>query len=335
MFALLALAGCASSIPQTERVLADAHAYPKPVELGTVPFYPQEAYQCGPAALAMLLQVAGVDISPEQLVPQVYLPSREGSLQIEMLAAARRQGRVPYVLSPHLETLLTEVASGHPVLVLQNLGLSWYPKWHYAVVVGFNLPQGELILRSGLEARHVVPLATFERTWARGRHWAVVILPPGRLPQTAEETPYLAAVVPLERLKHWREASQSYEAALKRWPKSLAAMLGLGNSHYAQGEKCEALWAFRRAAREHPGSAAAHNNMAHVMAELGDLHNAEKAALRAVELEGDKQPIYRQTLDDIRRQLAESAPGKTPRVSCPEPAGIRRKSVAHRRADIR
>ena len=71
------------------------------------------------------------------------------------------------------------------------------------------------------------------------------------------------------------------------------------------------------------------------MAELGDLGNAEKAALRAAELEGDKQPVYRQTLEDIRRQLAEGVPGKTPRVSCPEPAGIRRKSVAHRRAGIR
>ncbi len=334
LLALLALAGCASSIPQTERVLASAHAYPKPVELDTVPFYPQEAYQCGPAALAMVLQVAGVDISPEQLVPQVYLPSREGSLQIEMLAAARRQARVPYVLQPHLEALLTEVASGTPVLILQNLGLSWYPKWHYAVVVGFNLPQGEIVLRSGLEARHTVPLATFERTWARGRHWAMVVLPPGKLPETAEETPYLAAVVPLERLKHWREARQSYEAALKRWPRSQLALLGLGNTLYALEDKCGALKILQRAAREHPGSAAIHNNLAHVTAELGGLHAAEKAALRAAELEGEKQPVYRQTLEDIRRQLAGGAPDRSTRVSCPEPAGARRKSAERRRADI-
>ncbi|OGI40487.1 MAG: hypothetical protein A2140_08690 [Candidatus Muproteobacteria bacterium RBG_16_62_13] len=334
LLALLALAGCASSIPQTERVLAGAHAYPQPVEIGAVPFYPQEAYQCGPAALAMVLQVAGVDVSPEQLVAQVYLPAREGSLQIEMLAAARRQARVPYVLQPHLEALLTEVASGNPVLVLQNLGLSWYPKWHYAVVVGFNLPQGEIVLRSGLEARHAVSLATFERTWARGQHWAVVVLPPGKLPETAEETPYLAAVVPLERLKHWREANQSYQAALKRWPKSQLALLGLGNSLYALEDKCGAMKILQRAAREHPGSAAIHNNLAHVTAELGGLRAAEKAALRAAELEGERQPLYRQTLEDIRRQLAEGAPERSTRISCPEPAGAGRKPVERRRADI-
>jgi len=324
LLGLLALAGCASSIPQTERVLASARAWPKPVELASVPFYPQEAYQCGPAALAMVLQHIDVDITPEQLVPQVYLPAREGSLQVEMLAATRRQARVPYVLLPHLEALLSEVASGHPVLVLQNLGFSWYPKWHYAVVVGFDLPRGEIVLRSGLQARHVIPLATFERTWARGQHWAMVVLPPGQLPRTAEETRYLAAVVPLERLQHWREAALSYQAALKRWPRSRVASLGLGNSLYALDKKCAAARVFRLAARDHPDSAAIQNNLAHVLAELGDLKNALTAARRATRLEGDKQPLYRHTLEDIRRQMTHRD-RVAKKISCPEPAGTRRR----------
>src|SRR2546422_3737218 len=35
-----------------------------------------------------------------------------------------------------LSDLLAEVAAGHPVLVFQNLGLHWIPRWHFAVAVG-------------------------------------------------------------------------------------------------------------------------------------------------------------------------------------------------------
>ena len=122
---LVTLAGCAT--PQTERLLETAPAFPRPVELTAVPFFPQEAYQCGPAALATVLNSSGLNVTPEALAPQVYLPERQGSLQFELLAAARRHGRVPYVLRPQLETLVTEVASGHPVLVLQNLGVAALP----------------------------------------------------------------------------------------------------------------------------------------------------------------------------------------------------------------
>ena len=65
------------------------------VQLSSVPFYPQEAYQCGPAALAGVLGAAGVAATPSSLAPQVYLPGRQGSLQLELMAASRRAGRIP------------------------------------------------------------------------------------------------------------------------------------------------------------------------------------------------------------------------------------------------
>jgi len=54
--------GCATL--QTDRVRATASAFPQPVELTEVPFFPQEDYQCGPAALATVLNVTGVTITP-------------------------------------------------------------------------------------------------------------------------------------------------------------------------------------------------------------------------------------------------------------------------------
>ena len=40
------------------------------VELAQTPFFPQDRYQCGPAALATVLGAAGVHVTPEELVPE-------------------------------------------------------------------------------------------------------------------------------------------------------------------------------------------------------------------------------------------------------------------------
>jgi len=295
--ALLAC-GCA---PQAERLLATAGAFPEPVELANVPFFPQQEFQCGPAALATVLAWSGIDIEPAQLAPQVYVPARQGSLQAELIGATRRHGRLAYVLAPQLESLTAEVASGHPVLVLQNLGVSFYPNWHYAVVVGFSLAKDEIVLRSGRDTRHIVPLETFERTWARGEHWAMVVLPPNRLPFTAQELLYVQSVTALERMGMNEAAAQAYTAALERWPHSLPALIGLGNTRYALRDLARAEAAFRSAVTFHPRSAPAHNNLAQTLADLKRYDEAEANAREALVL-GAGDPLresFQKTLDDV------------------------------------
>lgn len=293
----LLLAGCATPLQSTRLATSE---YPDPVELTDVPFYPQEDYQCGPAALAMALDSVGMTVTPDALTPEIYTPARHGSLQVEMLAGARRHGAIPYLLNPVLTDLLAEVAAGHPVVVLQNLGLSWYTKWHYAVVVGFDLAHDQMVLHSGLEARHLVPLATFERTWRRAGYWAIVVLPPGRLPKTAEETRYLQAVVPLERLERWSDAATAYRAAAVRWPDSLGAQLGLGNSRYALHDLAGAEQAYRAAVARHPDAAVAFNNLAQALADQGRWDDAEAAVNHALALGGPYADTYRATADEIR-----------------------------------
>lgn len=300
VFIFLLLGGCAT--PQTDRIRATASALPQPVELTDVPFFPQEEYQCGPAALATVLDAAGAYVTPDDLTPEVYLPKRKGSLQLELIGAARRQNRIPYVLRPELESVFAEVDSGNPVLVLQNLSFWWYPEWHYAVVVGFDLAGDRIVLRSGREKRHVIPLEIFERTWRRSHYWAMVAMPPDRLPFTAEEIPYLQSVAALERLSRWETTQTAYATALTRWPKSLVARMGLGNSRYALGDVQGAEQAFRQATRDHPDAAVAFNNLAQMLAEENRWPEALAAAQRAVELGGPQAQTFRETLKQIEAQ---------------------------------
>ncbi len=294
------LAGCAA--PQVSRLYQRlAPGLPEKAEIAAVPFFAQEDYQCGPASLAMVLTHVGREATPESLLAQVYLPGRKGSLQAEMLAAARRHRLVAYTLAPRLEDLLRELATGTPVLVLQNLALDWWPRWHYAVAIGYDLERRELVLRSGVTHRLAMSLDTFEHTWARSGHWAMAALPPERLPATATEMSYLAATAALERVAP-AAARQAYATALERWPRSLAARLGQGNASYAMRDLAQAVAAYRQATIDHPEAGDAWNNLAQGLHELGRREEARAAALRAVSLGGPRQSTYRETLEDIQRK---------------------------------
>lgn len=294
---VMGLAACAG--PQVAALRASPPvSLPARAELASVPFFPQDDYQCGPAALATALVYGGTATTPGALAPQVYLPGREGSLQAEMLASARRHGRVAYRLAPRLEDVLLEVSDGAPVIVFQNLGLDFAPLWHYAVVIGYDLPGEEIILRSGTTRRAIMPLATFERTWARSRYWAMLVLPPDRLPATAREDPYVAAVAALERVAP-AAARRAYATALERWPGNLAARIGQGNAAYALRDLPGAESAYREATRLHPRAADAWNNLAQTLLERRELVEALAAARRAVAIGGPRLAQYRTTLQAI------------------------------------
>ena len=300
---LLCLGACATP-PQTLLVLgAPPSSLPRHAELTDVPYFAQDAYQCGPASLAMTLSAAGIAVTPETLKPELYLPERHGSLQIEMLAAARRQGAVAYQLAPELSDMLREIAAGTPVIVLQNLALSWYPVWHYAVAIGYDLDGAEVILRSGPEQRQILPMSTFEYTWARGGYWAMVALPPGRIPVTAEATSFIAAVSAFEKSADPERVLSAYVAALNRWPKNLSAQIGVGNIAYRMHDLTRAETAFRQAAQDHPDSVAALNNLAQTLADQARYAEALEAAHQAVSIGGPLAQTAQRTLADIERKM--------------------------------
>jgi tetratricopeptide (TPR) repeat protein len=284
------LAGCAT--PQVSSLQTRWPTdLPQKAELTQVPFFAQEDYECGPAALAMVAQAAGVKVTPDTLVSQVYLPGRKGSLQPEMLAATRRQGLMAYPLKPAFEDVLREVAAGHPVLVFQNLAFAVYPVWHYAVVVGFDREQKLLWLHSGRTERMAISWSAFENTWARGRHWAMLALQPSELPATADADTYVNAAAALERVNA-ASAQKAYNTALQRWPDDRAAMLGAGNTAYALGQREAAAKAYRQTVNKHPDFADGWNNLAQVLMELGHRSEAGKAIARAVALAGPRLSEY-------------------------------------------
>lgn len=301
--ALGGTSGCASLAdpPQTQALAADWPAgVPPQQELRGVPFVPQTPLHCGPATLAMALGHVGIRVDVDQLGRQLFLPARGGTLQLEMLAGARHHGALATRVPGRLPALVQELAAGHAVVVFLNLGLAMSPVWHYAVLVGHDREAREFVLRSGPIERDVFSWRTFEFTWARGGHWAAVVLPPGRLPATATEHDAVDAAVGFERVAAPAAATQAYTALLTRWPGNLSAVMGLGNSRHAAGDLPGAATAFEQAAQRHD-SAAAWNNLARVRWTLGQAEAARDAARRALQRAEAAEPRW---LEPARATMA-------------------------------
>jgi hypothetical protein len=265
--------------------VAEIEAGGAAIELTETPFFPQERYQCGPAALATAISSSGVAVDLRELVDRVYLPDRQGSLQVEMLAATRSAGRIPYVIDGTLQVLWNELAAGRPIVVLQNLG------------------RKEVVLRSGIEQRRVTSLATFLRTWGRGDYWGFVVLRPEELPTAVDRQRYLSAVAVLEKAGRNAEAMVAWNTALEKWPGNPVALFGLGNIALTAGNNLEAEEYFRMLLRGDAKSVVARNNLAIALARQARYEEAAREI--SIALENTDEPALAKELLDTKALIAE------------------------------
>lgn len=268
-----------------------------------VPFFPQEEFQCGPAALATVLVASGVKTSPDILKPQVYLPERQGSLQPELLAATRRAGRIPYVIQDDLATVFAQLQEGRPVLLLQNLRTRQFPVWHYAVLTGIDPGSGKVFLNTGTSEREAMRAGKFARLWDWAGNWAMVALMPGEIPAMAIPEVYYESVANFEAVAGIDAAEQAWRSAMARWPEQAQPYLALGNQAYSRGQLQQAAALYRDGLEinsQHIGLA---NNLASVMGELGCPRTGE-AILRPVATGLPDNSAWRETVANTLSELA-------------------------------
>ncbi|WP_447556122.1 PA2778 family cysteine peptidase [Vreelandella sp. EE22] len=268
------------------------------VELTDVPFFAQTEYQCGPASLAMVLSYQGQDTTLDELISQVYLPGREGSLQPEMLATARRHDLIAYPIRPTMDTLLAHLDAGEPVVVMQNLSLPIYPLWHYAVAIGYDLPGEQLVLRSGEIERHTVSFSRFDATWARSDRWGFVVKAPGELAANVSARSAVEAISAYETLHGPVAALRSWQALVERHPGNALAQFALGNALYADNQPSAAQRAFEAATQSDPDLGAAWLNLGLLLAQNGETEASRNALAQAAAREGPWQDRALELLGD-------------------------------------
>jgi tetratricopeptide (TPR) repeat protein len=310
--AIVALASCSSltSITQSGHV----------VELDDVPFFAQERYQCGPAALATLLVDSDVRITPEELVPAVYVPERKGSFQPELKAAARSYNRLPYEPDPSLETLFAEIDAGNPVLVLQNFWFDWFPKWHYAVVVGYDPQAQTVILRSGTQERRVEKLDAFVRSWSGGHNWALLTLRPDQIPATATPDRYIATIAQSEGRVPASTLTTALAAALEQWPANANVSFAVANNTRRQGDVSKAASLYRKSLALDPNHLGALNNYSDLLLSESCFAAAATQINKAQQTADPDSPLYA-TIIATANEIEAAKKGADHGVKCTELIG--------------
>jgi Flp pilus assembly protein TadD len=173
-----------------------------------------------------------------------------------------------------------------------------------------------VFLRSGTTERWQTTLGNFERTWSRSDHWALVVLPPGRIPASAQPGPYLQAVHALEGAGQAVAAEAAWRAATRHWPDDPRAHLALGNNRYAAADYPGATIAFREAARLDPVNPQAWNNLAYALLQTACPQQAVAAAACAASLAADDEN-YRNTLEEVSKLASGIDGAHCPALDCP------------------
>lgn len=297
LFFALVLLGCAS-LPAPPSATS--------VQLAHVPAYAQQDLQCGPAALASVLNASGVAVTPESLTPDLFIPARKGSLQVELAAQARQRERVPVQLEASEAALIEALQQGQPALVLLNLGVRSYPIWHYAVVTGFDPARG-YTLNAGKAQAEIQTRGRFLRRWNWADRWALTLHSVDEPPSGISAAQWLAAAAPIQR-SHPASAERAYLAASRRWPDAALAWAALGEARYQAGEPAAAVQHLRRATQLAPSDAAIANNLASALLALGCVHAAAEV-LDAIE-PGPAPAAVAEALRLTRQELIAAGPDR-------------------------
>lgn len=166
-FALIILGGCAA---------APAPKATAPVKLiARVPFFPQEAYQCGPASLAGVLNYWGLAETPEEIARAIYSPGARGTLDMDLVFYGEKRGLKAAQYPGSTEDLKKNIEGGIPLIVLVDEGILTYRKHHFMIVIGFN--EGGIFAHSGREKERFFPWPVFLRNWEKTKNWTLRLTP--------------------------------------------------------------------------------------------------------------------------------------------------------------
>ena len=242
LLVLLGLTGCQST-PQADQLRQEGLAsLPSSHTISAVPFFPQEQYYCGPTTLSEIFGYYGKSISPEEIAPKLFIPNKEGSLQLEMVTAARQYGFLPYTERGTLSSLSQFIKDDIPVVVFQNLSIQLFPQWHYAVVIGFDSDKGSVKLHTGLTPNHEMSLELFERTWGRGNYWYLAPVPPEVT--SSEMTPftYVSAAYDMLKVGDKKQALAFLKTATNQWPDYWLSYFLIANHHLSINDDEAVRW---------------------------------------------------------------------------------------------
>lgn len=138
-----------------------------------VPFFPQDAYKCGPASLASVLNYYGVNESPDDITRQIFSKGAKGTLTIDMFLYAENKGMYVKQYIGNIDDIRKNIDSNNPLIVLVDYGIYFYKKNHFMVIVGYN--EKGIVVNSGKRKGQFIFYDDFLKIWEKTNFWTLLI----------------------------------------------------------------------------------------------------------------------------------------------------------------
>lgn len=161
--------GCASRNDRAEQLEKSSNK----ILVENVPFYPDDRYWCGPAALSALLNYHGSNVSIEDVADSIYSESAKGTVPFDMVWYAEEIGYDVTKKRGDPASINKWLRRDHPIIVFVDNGNLLYSAHHYMVVVGMS--DHKVIVNSGQTRHKVVSRGDFRSSWAKENNWMMVI----------------------------------------------------------------------------------------------------------------------------------------------------------------
>lgn len=270
-----------------------------------VPFIPPRSELCASTSIEMVSSYWQSTtsyipkLSAQELDGRTLIPVKGGTLQIELVTAARANGLIVYPLEPTFEALFSELSAHHPVIVLVNRSFSWHPLWHYTTVTGYDEKQRSIILHFSDQPNETVSIGTFAALWKRSGNWGVVPLPPEELPVSVSSKIFLHTAYEFEKIGKGEEAIRAYQSALTRWPEDVDILFALANADYHVFNLSAAEENYRKILALKPSYPLALNNLAMLLCHTGRSDEGLKLLDKVVSDDTKIQSIVKTTREEI------------------------------------
>lgn len=271
-----------------------------------VPFIPPRSELCGSTSIEMVssywqsMTSYTPKLSTSELDGRTLIPAKGGTLQIEMVTAARSNGLISYPLEPTFEALFAELGAHHPVIVLVNRSFAWHPLWHYAPVIGYDEVKRKIIVHFSDQPNEALSIATFGALWKRSENWGIVLLPPGELPASVSSKTFLRAAYEFEKTGEGEGAIRAYKSALVRWPDDTDILFALANAEYNGLHIDEAEKNYRKLLALKPTHALALNNLSMLLCLNGRSEEALQLLNNVVSDDVKIQSLVKASMEEIK-----------------------------------
>ncbi|MCS7163856.1 MAG: C39 family peptidase [Thermodesulfovibrio sp.] len=154
-------------------IILFTNAYAEEYIINSVPFFPSNDFQCGPASLAMILNFLGAKITVDEIAKEIYSKEARGTSDFDMILFAQKRGFKVLNYRGSIEDIKEKIKENKPLIVMTDEGYWFYKKYHFMVVLGFD--DKNIIVNSGKKMHEKINIKEFKKKWSKAGYWTLLI----------------------------------------------------------------------------------------------------------------------------------------------------------------